>query len=281
MHEKTQASFEKLLALFESDEVPGVAAQATLIERQKTGAPSERWSLSNRMLMLLNNTSDARTFNQWKEAGRFPKKGAKGFHIFTPNTVKAKVIDEESGEEEYRRVFKGTFGTLNLFRVEDTEGDPVEVENPDYTPEVLPSLYDVAEELGVSVVYAPAGEGRRRGFYSPSEKLIALGTHDERTFFHELVHRADHLARGKIACGQESNQEITAEVCAATLCLLYGIEGYTASSRDYIEGYDRKGNGAAKAALRVIRRVQDALKVILNPEERERVLAQEEEDLSA
>jgi hypothetical protein len=77
MHEKAQESLQRLLELFSrEEELPAAIAEATVIKRRDIGAPCEFWSLGNRLIMVSHGTSDARGFGQWKEVGRYPKKGS-------------------------------------------------------------------------------------------------------------------------------------------------------------------------------------------------------------
>ena len=49
--------------------------------------PCDRWSFTNKILMLIQGTADARGYRQWQEAGRHVKKGAHAIHILAPRLV--------------------------------------------------------------------------------------------------------------------------------------------------------------------------------------------------
>ena len=49
-----------------------------------TVIPLRSWSMCNQMIAFFYGTRDARTFNSWKEVGRFPKKGSHAFQIVAP-----------------------------------------------------------------------------------------------------------------------------------------------------------------------------------------------------
>jgi antirestriction protein ArdC len=205
-------------------------------------------------------TSDARGFRQWNEVGRHVKRGARAFYIPGPTTRKVREEDPETGEETERVITTGFVG-IPVFRLEHTEGKPVE--RPDYRPATFPPLYDVAERLGVSVDYLPFVE-RYRGYYRPSTDAIVLCSRDESVFFHELAHAAHRRVtpaedwRG----GQNPRQEIVAETVAAVLCHLYGLDGCLYSGAEYIRSY-ANGKSPAKAAMRVLGDVQKVLTLIL------------------
>ena len=69
----------------------------------------------------LSGTYDARGYNQWKEAERTVKKGAKALYILVPMIYKVK--DKPDANEEESKQLKG-FKAMPVFKVEDTEGGP-------------------------------------------------------------------------------------------------------------------------------------------------------------
>jgi antirestriction protein ArdC len=194
-------------------------------------------------------------------AGRV-RKGAKAVRILAPRTRKVREQDAETGEDRERTLTVGFVG-VPVFRIEDTEGAPLEP--VDYRPATFPPLFEVAERLGVDVAWA-AFVARFRGYYSPGDDRILLCSHDERTFLHELAHAAHRRvleSRGAtLKGGQDPAQEIVAEVVAATLCKLLDLDGYLPHSRDYVASYAGKG-GPARAAMRVLADVQAVLLLLL------------------
>lgn len=259
-----EAALAAVVELFESGNLPDRIAQ-TVIARQTTDAPFGTWSLGNQLLTLLAGTTDARGYRQWQEVNRHVVKGAKAFSILAPRKRTITDTDAATGEESKRTIVHG-FTTVSVFRFEDTDGEPLEI--PDYAPPETSPLMAAAERLGVDVRYAPF-VASFRGFYVPSTDAITLCTEDFRTFAHELGH-AGHArvlrARGKdLRGGQVDSQEIVAEVVAATLCKLFGVEGYLAHSADYIGAYS-KGTNPGRAAMRVLADVSASLAVILDPE---------------
>src|SRR5688572_6647202 len=74
-------------------------ALATIAAVLSPDAPSRRWSLANRLLMLKAGTFDARGFRQWQHVGRKVRKRERAFHILGPRTVKRAETDPASGEE--------------------------------------------------------------------------------------------------------------------------------------------------------------------------------------
>jgi antirestriction protein ArdC len=220
---------------------------------------------------VLAGTTDARGFRQWQEAGRRVKKGSRAIRILAPRTRKIRETTEP-GEDVAQVIVTGFLG-IPVFRYEDTEGEAIEV--PDYRPATFPPLVDGAERLGVSVAWAPFTE-RYRGYYQPTGDRIVLCSHDEAVFFHELAHAAHRRVleqRGEtMVGGQNPRQEIVAEVVAATLCRLYGLDGFLGHCRSYVDSYVRgdafAGNERpARAAMRVLGDVQAVLNLILGAEQ--------------
>ena len=113
--------------------------------------------------MLMNNTADARGFQQWKKVGRRVKKGAKAFYILAPIRKKVPVkirreeeIVNENGEVEVIEIEETiyvdklvSFKPIPVFRYEDTEGKPLPEEN--FNVEIPYEFNGIIEELGLKV----------------------------------------------------------------------------------------------------------------------------------
>lgn len=213
--------------------------------------PSNSWSLMNQIIQLINQTKDSRGIRQWNYVNRRVKKRAKSFQILVPCFKK----------EDDKQIL-AYFKTGNVFRVEDTEGEPLDyelIQVPD-----LP-LLDRAKEWGITVE-AIGGNDNFLGYYKSSAKIIALATPSEKTFFHELAHFADEKANGKLKGGQDPIQEIVAELGAQALCRMVGKDPQdtTGNSYRYIEHYAKEIEITPHSAcLRVLHRVDKALNLIL------------------
>jgi hypothetical protein len=220
--------------------------------------PSAGWSLMNQLIMFYAGTKDARGFRQWKAVKRHVKKGAHSFDILVPRFSKKK--DEETNEEVL--VLSG-FICGNVFRYEDTDGEPLEYERLELPK--LP-LLEVAERWVISVTAVP-GSYQYYGYYAPDTKTIALATPEEKTFFHELSHAAHQQVLGKLKRGQDPLQEIVAELSAQALCRIVGRDGdkYFGNSYRYIERYAKQMDITPQTAvLKVISDVERVLGLILD-----------------
>jgi len=223
--------------------------------------PSTKWSMLNQLVMYYTGTNDARGFKQWKEVKRYVKKGTKSFDILVPRFKKAK--NEKTDEE---KTYLAGFMCAPVFRVEDTDGEPLE-----YPQVQLPELplLEVAAKWNISVSAVP-GNYTYYGHYSPDRQLIALATPEEKTFFHELSHVAHEKVLGKLKRGQDPLQEIVAELSAFALCKIVGKDAdkYFGNSYRYIERYAEKMNITPHTAvLKVLSDVEKVLILILGKEE--------------
>jgi hypothetical protein len=256
----------KLIGLWESGDMPERVAH-TMLNRQRSGRPSDTWSFGNQILMWLAGTEDARTYNAWQAVERQVRKredGGQAFYIYKPIKRTITVEDKVTGEKSKRSILVG-FGLQPEFRVEDTDGKPVEY--PDYAPAELPPLLEVAEAWGIRVVWEPADRGAYGG-YSSHTRSIRLHDKDAVTFLHELVHVAHEKvleeAGKKLVGGQDPTQEIVAETSAAALCLLYGVTGFEAESRSYVAHYAKSTpEEAAKAVVKTFADIERVLMLIL------------------
>ena len=209
MNDRVKQVLETILDQFKIGDIPEAVAMTMF---PVADIPSAKWSILNRMVMFLSGTSDARGFLQWQTAGRKIKKGSRAIYILVPFIKK---VENDEGDE--RKKLWG-FGCKPVFRVEDTEGEPL-----DYEQTELPSLplIERAEAWGISVKAIP-GNYLCNGYYLPDRKEIALATPEEKTFFHELSHAAHEQVIGKLKPDENPIQEIVAELSAQVLCRIVG-----------------------------------------------------------
>jgi hypothetical protein len=252
MNNKVNEVLGLILKAFEDGQIPEAVAHSTF---PPANVPMNKWSFMNRTLVFLSGTSDARGFRQWQDANRFVKKGSKAIYILVP------IIKKKKEEDEEKTLLYG-FRTAPVFKVEDTDGEPLDYEQLEL-PE-LP-LITKAEEWGISVKAVP-GNYRYYGYFSPTRQEIGLASKDECVFFHELVHTAESRLID-LKTGQDPLQEIVAELGAEALCHLAGKSGskYLGNSYQYISEYAKKLNlSPYQACLKVLSRTEKALNLILN-----------------
>ena len=251
---KAQECLQRIVELFKNGNVP--KALAVAIIPPQAGIPSAKWSVSNRVLQFLADTSDSRGFRQWQTANRKVKKGAKAFYILGPKSRMIKEKDDNDLDIE-KNIVVGFFA-IPVFRAEDTDGDPLP-----YEPATPPPLVDVAEQFGLSVSYQTFAT-KYYGYYQGGSKRIVLATHEIQVFFHELAHAAHERIEGDLKGGQVPSQEIIAELTAATLAQMYCPEANLGFSYEYVKGYAKKSKKSIeRACLAVIKTVSKVLDEIL------------------
>ncbi len=260
-------NLESLAKLFEDGKAPAAIARTVL---PHTNVPSDKWSFNNQLLRLASGTDDARGFKQWKAVGRRVKKGCKAFFIFAPNMRKCKVEREnnEGGLEEVELKMIRGFLTVPVFRYEDTEGDALDV--PDIQPKEFPPLMDVAKAWGIKVEYKGGGNGYY-GYHMSSDNSIALCSHDEQVFFHELSHAAQKRVDKNYKPGQHARQEVAAELSACVLARMVGRkDANEGASYKYIARYaDKQGISVGKAVWGVVADVEKLIKAIMTATEKQ------------
>jgi len=234
------------------------------IQKQITDKPSNYWSIGNRFLMYLHGTSDARGFQQWQKVERTIRKGAKAIHILAPVykkiKAKGKEVDENGNEVEIEDEINviAYFKTIPVFKVEDTTGK--EIVYPEYKPENPPKLIDIAQKMGIEVNWE-AGCNGEYGYYVLGHNKIVLKSYDEKVFYHELAHAIHDKYLENLQGGQIARQEIIAEMTAAVICELFGIESYLQRSYEYISQY-AGSNSPAKTIAEIMRKLDKVEKII-------------------
>ena len=178
MAHNVRETLNSILQAFESGNIPEAIAYSMF---PIPDLPSSKWSFLNRITIFLSGTADARGFRQWIGAGRHVKKGAKAIYILVPRFIKRET-DLETSEAEEEEVLAGFMGRP-VFRVEDTDGEPLEYEQIELPK--LP-LMERGKEWGLSVKAVP-GNYQYHGYFSQEKHEIGLASKDEAVFFHELM----------------------------------------------------------------------------------------------
>lgn len=226
-------SVDQLLEMFKTGQLPAKVAFSIIHRHAGDVIPSDAWSIGNRVLQMLQGTSDARGFRQWQEAGRHVKKGSHAIHILAPLTFKIKEKDEKTGEDVEKVIVKG-YRPIPVFRVEDTEGASLAYDH-DYEPTTHPTFYDVAAKLGIDVSYAPL-RANYLGKYSLRTNSIQLCADDAVVYYHELAH-AIHATIVDLRVYDTAKAEVVAEFSALVMANIAHVTGFEQQGFDYIAHY--------------------------------------------
>ncbi|MFH1110706.1 MAG: ArdC family protein [Planctomycetota bacterium] len=76
---RVESCTRAIVERFERGDLP--TALAPVFIRRKADVPCRKWSWRNQLLTALAGFDDARTYLQWKEAGRHVKAGEHAFYI--------------------------------------------------------------------------------------------------------------------------------------------------------------------------------------------------------
>ena len=262
-----QKAVNSLLEMFRTGQMPEAVA-FNIIRKQK-GAfykPSDRWSIGNQILQMIQGTDDARGFKQWKDVGRNVIKGAKAIHILAPMTVKAKKANPLTGEEEERTVIVG-FRPIPVFRYEDTAGEELDA-IPDFVPPEPPPFWNVAEQMGITVSYSPM-LSNFLGRFNMRSNRIQLCSKDAVVFFHELAHAVHNTFEDLQSCPHDV-AEVVAEFSAITLAQIQGIKGFERQGWEYIQAVTQSKDTpefALKFIMQCLADVEKVVSIILNAAE--------------
>jgi hypothetical protein len=245
-----------LIGLFESGQVPKAIA---IMTNPVIKLPSNKWSLSNKLIMFCNGTADARGFRQWLEVKRNVSEGKKAIYILAPCFVKVPDKDDTgkqkvdlNGNPLFLQKLIGFRGQA-VFRVEDTEGEILDYEKLE-VPEF--KFKELALKMGLKVKAISGGEGYY-GAYSSKTKEILMASPDEDVFNHELAHFF-HDKIGLLSKRTTKQKEIVAEFVACVLSYMEGRETKLGNSYEYLKEY----SGEEKVEKSVISLIGDIEKVI-------------------
>jgi antirestriction protein ArdC len=281
MTEKTKAILDGLVEKITSDTASEFVRERIELFSDGSNIPCHRWSMMNQFSVFLSGTHDARGIKQWNSAGRKVKKGAKALYIFVPMIYPKKEKSESDDETNPKQSEDVTetddddktenaaekepvrprisYKEMPVFRVEDTEGKPLDYEERIKALDVesLP-LIEVAKSLGVKVE-AGLTDGGAAGWFQKSTKKIRLGSANPIVFLHELSHAIDDALPDKSS--SYAFNEVVAELSAAFLASLYGVKFDIALTQGYIKYWQGKGH-VAFMVMDALQRVEQIYKFI-------------------
>lgn len=192
------------------------------------------YSFNNTILIYMQNPRSTlvKGFNEWKNDGRFVKKGAKAIKILAPLIRKKKEDDnkKEEGENEKKELYG--FRYVNVFDVSSTDGkelpstDAVKMlEGGGETEKAL--LQEWIEKVEIPVRFEDTGEVN--GFFHLVDNYIAI--HENRdaaqqlkTLIHEYAHYLLHAKGAKFKQETSRIKEAQAEAAAYVVMNHFGYD---------------------------------------------------------
>ena len=115
-------TIHKLMELFERQDFSEVLRHTIIRRHPDDTVPSDKWSLGNRLLMVLSGTLDARGYKQWLDVGRHVRKGETSIKIVAPILRRSKKEAADDTEPAFQLV---GFCPIAVFAVEATDGKPL------------------------------------------------------------------------------------------------------------------------------------------------------------
>lgn len=228
------------------------------------------YSLGNRILAVIQckemnlPISPIATFNQWKDKGRFVKRGSKALTLCMPITKKYnKTVKDTVTKEEIEKENKYTtfIYKKNWFVLSQTEGKELEADNIniEWNKEKALQMLDINEVVFTSL------NGNAQG-YATFNKEIAINPLAQlpiKTLFHEIAHLVLGHTQIEILTDNENLTKNIIEVEAeatALLCLeSLGLEG-SEYCRGYIQSWLKQDTIPEKSAQRIISAADKILK---------------------
>ena len=211
------------------------------------------------------------TFNQAKERGGHVRKGEHGTQIiFWKWPEHAKANDEDTASEEDTRRYAPFLRYYTVFNSDQCEGIAVPASKAIVNP------IETAEAIAAGMPNQPKREQSAKAAYAPSSDTVYMPARQSfdsseayySTLFHELTHSTGHasrLARQNVMeisyFGSEdySREELVAEMGAAMLCAVSGIEARTVSnSAAYIQNWLRVLKGDSRMLVTAASQAQKA-----------------------
>ena len=262
---------DQLMNMFQSGKLPERVAFSIIHRHPGDVIPSDSWSIGNRILQMLQGTTDARGYKQWQEAGRQVKKGARAIHILAPLACKVRDRNKLTGEEVEKVIVRG-YRPIPVFRYEDTDGAPLPYDHT-YQPRCCPKFFDVADKLCINVSYRPIS-GKYLGKYTLRTNSIQLCSQDAIVYYHELSH-AIHATFVDLRVFNREKAEVVAEFSALVLANIAGLSGFEAQGFEYIEHYakEHSHNSVMQEIFSVLNDVEKIVTTVLNVSEDEAELA--------
>lgn len=232
--------------------------------------------------LLLEIAADAKgydlpywgTFNQVKSHGGKVKKGEKGTLVTFWKVYEKE--NPETGEEERRFILR----YFNVFNVAQTEGMKWTA------PETVSHDHDPIREGDALIEGMPNApviqvKASDRAYYRPGTDTVVLPQLDQyavaadfyRVAFHELVHATGHesrldrnLSEAIMRDDSYANEELVAEIGAAMLCGVAGIDSNIEQNAAYIAGWRRKLTDDPKLIVSAAGKAQKAADYIIGAE---------------
>ena len=213
------------------------------------------------------------TYRQAQTLGGSVRKGEHGSKVVFWKIGEYRKEDKETGETENRRSILLRYYTV--FNLEQCEG----IKLPEPTRIIAP--LEQCEIIVNSMPNPPGFEQDSRAFYRPSTDTVGMPARSAfdsaeeyySTFFHELTHSTGHPSRvgregimehNPFGSEDYSKEELVAEMGAAMLCGVAGIESRTLdNSASYLQSWINRLRSDSRLIVSAASQAQKAADYIL------------------
>lgn len=222
--------------------------------------------------LLLSKAGEYMTFKQVQDLKGKVKKGSKS-HMVIFYKIDKKLKEDSDGNKKIDTYFILRY--YRVFHLDDIEGIPSKIEKPESENSPINEAENILALYKDKPEITNANQGR--AYYSPSEDYInvpgieCFNSEEEyySTLFHECIHSTGHKSRlnrfaeedqANAAFSSESysKEELTAEVGAAMLCGLAGIDVTIDNSAAYIGGWLKRLKDDNKLIVQAANKAQAA-----------------------
>lgn len=221
------------------------------------------YSFGNRLLALFQchargiEPGPLATFPQWKDRGRYVRKGQKALTLCQPVTCKRRPEADDDGDEA--ATFTRFIYRPRWFVLAQTDGPD------DYTPPALPEWDKTRALAALEVTEEPftATDGNCQGYARRRAIAVSpLAALPFKTTFHELAHvLLGHTTEAEQTDGEmtpRSLREVEAEAVAMLCCAALQLPGIE-YSRGYIQHWNRDGEPIPERSAARIFKTADAI----------------------
>lgn len=216
-----------------------------------------RYSLNNQLLIAMQTKGQAtmvQSFTNWKEMGRYVKKGEKGIKILAPAPYKVereqdkigadgKPVLDSDGEhvKETVEVNVTAFKVVNTFDISQTDGKEVPTLGAAELVGTVEGFAAFTEALKstcpVPITFENIESGAKGYFHTEDNRIAIQEGMSEvqtvKTMIHEMAHQKLHsTVEGERNKQSANSKEVEAESVAYVVCQHYGID-----TSDYSFGY--------------------------------------------
>jgi antirestriction protein ArdC len=214
------------------------------------------------------------TYRQAQAAGGNVRKQQHGTHVVFWKIGEYRKENKETGEPEDRKSILLRYYTV--FNLEQCEG----IKSPD--PRQIINPIEQCESIVKDMPNPPAFEQDSRAFYKPSTDTVGMPARSAfhsaeeyySTLFHELTHSTGHASRvgregilnhNPFGSDDYSKEELVAEMGAAMLCGVAGIESHTINnSAAYLQTWINRLQSDSRLIVSAASQAQKAADYILD-----------------